>query len=180
MHCRCPYHVIIGAGFQYIQVISALGDSDNTKEMIRKADYAKAKKLMESGAYERARAELQKLDGYEDCALLLKDCKYELAVSMYLQGEYEEALATFEREQMAGYRDADKMIRECRYQIGRINETATDYQGAAKMYELCGAYLDSKERWLECCYRQAVILKDQKDSVEPLFEGTDVKINIVE
>ena len=147
---------------QYIQVISALGDSDNTREMIRKAEYTKAKKLMESGAYEKAKTELEKLDGYEDCALLLKDCKYELAANMYSQGEYEEALATFEREQMAGYRDADKMIRECSYQIGHINETAAYYQEAAKLYELCGAYLDSRERWLECCYHQAIVLKDQK------------------
>lgn len=153
---------------QYIQVISALGDSDNTKEMIRKADYAKAKKLMESGAYERARAELQKLDGYEDSLSLLKDCEYELAVNMYSQGEYQEALAAFEREQMAGYRDADKIIRECRYQIGRMNETASDYQTAAELYELCGAYLDSQEHWLECCYRQAIVLKDRKEYSEAI------------
>lgn len=148
---------------QYIQAISVLGDSDNTREMIRKAEYAKAKKLMESGSYEKAKAELQKLDGYEDSASLLKDCEYEIAAKMFSQGEFQEALAAFEREQMTGYRDADKMIRECRYQIGRINETAADYQEAAKMYELCGAYLDSKERWLECCYHQAVILQNQKE-----------------
>ena len=59
---------------QYIQVVSALGDSDNTKAMIRNAEYAKAKILMENGAYEKAKTELQKLDGYEDSALLLKEC----------------------------------------------------------------------------------------------------------
>lgn len=153
---------------RYIQVISALGNSDNTKGMIRKAEYAKAKNLMQSGTYEKAKAELQKLDGYEDSALLLKDCEYELASKMYVQGEYQEALAVFELEQLAGYRDADKMIKECRYQIGRINETASDYQGAAELYELCGAYLDSRERWLECCYRQAIVLKDQKEYSEAI------------
>ena len=151
---------------QYIQTISALGDSDNTRGMIQKAQYAKAKKLMESGAYEKAKAELQKLDGYEDCASLLKDCEYELASKMYVQGEYQEALASFEREQMTGYRDADTMITDCRYQIGRINEASTDYQGAAELYEMCGDYLDSRERWLECCYRQAVMFKNKEDYSE--------------
>ena len=148
---------------QYIQVVSALGDSDNTKVMIRKAEYAKAKKLMESGAYEKAKAELQKLDGYEDSVSLLKDCEYELASKMYVQGEYQEALAAFEREKMVGYRDADTMITDCRYQIGRINEVSAAYQEAAELYELCGDYLDSPKRWLECCYLQAVMLKNQED-----------------
>ncbi len=167
---------------QYIQVISALGDSDNTKEMIRKAEYAKAKRLMESGAYEKAKTELEKLDGYEDSLLLLKDCEYELAAKMYSQGEYQETLASLEREQMAGYRDADIMITGCRYQIGRINETASDYQGAAELYELCGDYLDSPKRWLECCYRQAVMLKDQKDYSEAVqcFVKARRHINTIE
>lgn len=159
---------------QYIQAISVLGDSDNTKEMIRKAEYAKAQKLMESGSYEKAKAELQELEGYEDSVSLLKECEYEIAAKMYLQCEYQEALAAFEREQMAGYRDADKMITDCRYQIGRINETAADYQGAAELYELCGAYLDSQERWLECCYLQAITLKNQKkygDAVQWLVKA---------
>lgn len=148
---------------QYIQVISALGDSDNTKEMIRKAEYAKVIKLMKFGSYEKAKAELQKLDGYEDSASLLKDCEYELALKSYDQGEYQEALAAFEREQLGGYREADEMITDCRYQIGRINEKAQNYQDAAELYQLCIGYLDSQERWLECCYLQAIILKDKKE-----------------
>ena len=151
---------------QYIQVVSALGDSDNTKAMIRNAEYAKAKILMENGAYEKAKTELQKLDGYEDSALLLKECEYELASKKYVQGEYQEALAAFEREQMAGYRDADTKITDCRYQIGRINEVSANYQEAAELYELCGDYLDSPKRQLECCYFQAVMLKDQKNYSE--------------
>lgn len=148
---------------QYIEVISVLGDSENTKEMIRKAKYAKAKNLMESGSYEKAKAELQELEGYEDSMSLLRECEYEIAKKMYLQGEYQEALAVFEREQMAGYHEADKMITDCRYQIGCLNETAADYQRAAELYELCGDYLDSQERWLECCYHYAVALKNQKE-----------------
>ena len=83
---------------------------------------------------------------------VIPNAKYASALSLMEEGEYEEAVSTFER--LNGYKESDAMIEECRkrenYEEAKDYMSKQDYVSALKKLKPLGDYRDSRELIEEC------------------------------
>lgn len=83
---------------------------------------------------------------------------YDKAVSLYEDGQYEEALAAF--EDLGEYEDASDRVLACKYAIALGEKDAGNYDAAIAQFEELGAYSDAAEQILACKYAAALREKD--------------------
>jgi len=100
---------------QAIDLFEALGDYEDSIQMIKKCNYEIASSLMESGKYEEAIAAFETLGDYEDSVQKIAECElaiqYNDAIALMNAGSYEEAIAVFEL--LNGYEDSANLIETC-------------------------------------------------------------------
>ncbi len=93
--------------------------------------------------------------------VILPEMRYKDAMSLYEDGDYDEALDAFEA--MGDYKDAPDMINACNY--GKAMDLFDDekYEKALKAFDKLGDYKDAKEQMKACSYEIALeLLKDQE------------------
>ena len=79
------------------------------------SDYSKAKELIELKKYEEANEILENLVGYEDSDELIKECKYNIAISQFENGQYSKAASIFSG--LGNYKEATNKNMECKVQL---------------------------------------------------------------
>lgn len=75
---------------------SALGDYEDSQNMVKACNYEAAKVLFNDGSYEEAKQAFSELGDYEDSAQFVNECDYNIASALFDSGDYEGAIAIFE------------------------------------------------------------------------------------
>lgn len=86
---------------------------------------------------------------------------YKKAVSLYEDGEYEQAMELFEA--LGDYEDASVRVLDCHYQIAVEFANAGKYQEAQEIFLSLGSYQDSVDMAKACNYEIALGLADQEE-----------------
>lgn len=98
-------------------------------------------------------------------AAILTGCgkggNYKKAMSMYENGQYEEAAAKF--TELGDYEDSQDMVMACNYEAAKVLFDAGDYEEAKKAFAELGDYEKSSDYIKECDYNSASALLDEGD-----------------
>ncbi len=98
-------------------------------------------------------------------AALLTGCgkggDYKKAMSMYENGQYEEAAAKF--TELGDYENSQDMVTTCKYEAAKALFDAGNYEEAKKAFVGLGNYENSADYMTECDYNSACALFDAGD-----------------
>lgn len=92
-------------------------------------------------------------------AVSLAGCKssdYTEAMSMYEEGQYEQAVELF--ESLGDYKDSQDMILACKYEEAKSLLESADYEAAKNIFSDLGSYEDSETMVIDCDYQQGKAL----------------------
>lgn len=92
----------------------ALGDFEDSADLLTRSHYWAAIDLMEAGKYEEALPRFQKLGSFEDSAQRVTECIYQIAVAAFDAGNYADAQLHFEN--LADYRLSQEYLRRINWQ----------------------------------------------------------------
>lgn len=126
--------------------------------IIRNGEYNDAVALMEAGKYSEAIDAFTKLDGYEDSADLIEDCKTKILEEQYIKAvklmeaeNYQQAMSEFSK--LGGYKDSAAKFEECKELLLLIRYNAAialldkgDVVGAYEAFLALGTYKDSANK----------------------------------
>ena len=97
--------------------------------------------------------------------LLLTGCgkggDYKKAMSMYENGQYEEAAVKF--TELGDYENSKEMVKTCKYEAAKAVFEGGDYEAAKKLFADLGDYENSAKYVTECDYNIATALFDAGD-----------------
>lgn len=102
--------------------------------------YNNAVKLFNAEKYAEAKVAFQQLGDYEDSALRIQKCDYEMATSMFLKGDY--AGAQEAMEAMNGFKNSAQVAQTCAYLLAQEAIRDGRYDEAAERLKALGSYLD--------------------------------------
>ena len=108
--------------------------------------------------------------------------KYDEALNMVENGQYEEAMAVFGELKTAGYKDSAEQVTATHYLLASKQLETGDYQNAYDNFVLLKDYKDSSEKVQESGYAYAQALMEEenyKDAVE-IFKAIGAYENSVE
>lgn len=100
-------------------------------------------------------------------SIVVPNGKYNHAVSLMNAGEYEEAIAAFEK--MDGYKDSMDNILDCKYNIAITLKENGNYTEAMSVFKMLNGYKDSNDKILDCKYCSAITMMDMgqyKEAIE--------------
>lgn len=96
------------------QMFSALGDYEDSRELVTRSHYWAAVTRMEAGNYEEALPRFLKLGDYEDSAQRAVECKYMQAVAAFTAGDLAEAEVLFLEQ--PEYKQTPEYLRQITWQ----------------------------------------------------------------
>ena len=100
-------------------------------------------------------------------SIVVPNGKYNHAVSLMNAGEYEEAIAAFEK--MDGYKDSMDNVLDCKYNIAVTLKENGNYTEAMSVFKMLDGYKDSNDKILDCKYCNAITMMDMgqyKEAIE--------------
>ena len=100
-------------------------------------------------------------------SIVVPNGRYNHAVSLMNAGEYEEAIAAFEK--MDGYKDSMDNILDCKYNIAITLKESGNYTEAMSAFKMLNGYKDSNDKILDCKYCNAITMMDMgqyKEAIE--------------
>ncbi|MBO7253479.1 MAG: tetratricopeptide repeat protein [Oscillospiraceae bacterium] len=153
-----------------MEMFQALGDYEDSAQMVLACRYGQAKVLMDAGSYEEAAQAFALLGDYQDSQAQMNACKYAVAVAYMDSGDYEAAEPIFQElgdyensavylSHITGYKEANALLE------------AGKYSEAAEAFEQLGDFQDSREQASACWYAQAEAYLNQGDyeAAEPIL-----------
>ena len=93
-------------------------------------------------------------------SVIIPSVKYNSAVEMMNNGNYEEAIAAF--EELDGYKESENQIKECNYLYATDFLNKKDYTNALIYFNKCGDYKDTNNRVKKTKMAEASDLLDAK------------------
>ncbi len=134
----------------------------------RESAYRTATEQMQSGNYEVALENFQKLGDYKDTADKIKNTKYLQAVDLVGKKFFEEAIALF--QSLGDYQDCDVQIQKAQYQFAEMLAENGNYKKAIELFHQLGETEDVKTQ-LATIYKQGVtfIKEDKLDAAIEIF-----------
>ena len=103
---------------QYLEAadqFAALGDYEDSQEMVKACRYEGAKVLLSEGSYDEAKNLFAELGSYEKSADYVLECDYGKACALFESGDYETALPIF--ESLGTYNDSAAKVEEAKTAI---------------------------------------------------------------
>ena len=94
------------------ELFAALGDYEDSRELVTRSHYWAAITRMEQGKFEEALPRFLKLGDYEDCPQRVTECKYQMAVARFEDGKLSEAESVF--LEFPDYKQAPEYLRRNR------------------------------------------------------------------
>ena len=147
-------------------------------------NYNKAMDLKDSGDYEQAIDILTDLDGYEDSAAQITECKYLNAKQKIDNEDFDTAREIL--TELGDYKDSKDELNRCDYLDAKKMLADGEYDEAKTAFQALGNYEDSKDLIKECDYGRATQLvndkkySDAKKIFESLGSYSDSKTKIKE
>ena len=141
-------------------------DSDKYQDEISECKYLIGKRYYNSGSYDKAIEELQKVESYKDSAAIIVDCKYKSACELFNAKNYKEAEKKF--SEIADYEDSEDYTTKCNYNIATELFNSKKYDEAEKLFKQVKDYENSEEMLEKCAYLQGKKLYDEKKYTEAL------------
>ena len=119
---------------------------------------------------------------YVFVTVILPKQKYDVAMAHFNAGEYEEALAGFEK--VENYKDSDELAEQCRtaiaieekYQKAAELYASGEYKAALEAFVALESYKDSAEQIEKC---QAAIMEDEYNAAVELFNAGNYREAII-
>lgn len=108
-----------GSFLEAAAMFEALGDYENSRDMVPACKYAEAKRLYSAAEYDAAEQLFAVLGGYEDSKNLVLDCKYQKANALYGAGDYEGAIAIYEI--ISDYSDCAQRLADAKKELMYLN-----------------------------------------------------------
>ena len=96
-----------------LPMFEALGDYEDSAELVKSCKYNMACNLMLEESYLQAMEMFTLLGDYEDSAEMAKSCNYKEATALMAQGEYADAAEMFEA--LGDYEDSAEKMKDCHY-----------------------------------------------------------------
>ena len=93
-------------------------------------------------------------------SVIIPSVKYNSAVKMMNNGEYEDAIAAF--EELDGYKESENQIKECNYLYATDFLNKKDYTNALIYFNKCGDYKDTNNQVKKTKMAEASYLLDAK------------------
>jgi TolA-binding protein len=153
-----------------IEKFTALGDYEDSSDMISACKYAEATDFYNAAEYDSAKAIFEELGNYEDSTQWITACDYGSAINLYNNGDYESAASMFEK--LTGYEDSENYLAECN--IARADSLAGngDYSGAEalylKVYQETG---NTKAADGMCACAEAMIASGDTDTASEILDN---------
>lgn len=114
-------------------MFEALGDYENSTQMVLACRYGQGMTLLAQEQYEEALPIFEALEGYENSEGMLNKCNYGLAIQLYEEGDYTRALTLFAA--LGDYEQARSYCREAAWiaLYAYIQENAHQHFGSTSM-----------------------------------------------
>ena len=150
---------------------TALGDYEDSAEMMLRTRYKWAKAASAQGNYKLAVQFLQELGNYEDSEELIRETYHEWAKATSAQGDYELAVQIL--QELGNYEDSEELIRETYHEWAKAASAQGDYELAIQILQGLGDYEDSAELLAEAeekLYQKTV--EEEKKARRGVLSGT--------
>ena len=96
------------------EAFQALGDFEDSPQLLIRSRYWAAITLMEEQDFQEALTRFQALDGFEDSAQRVTECTYQIAIAAFDAGNLPDAQQHF--ESLSGYRQSEEYLRRINWQ----------------------------------------------------------------
>lgn len=104
--------------------------------------YQAALKLYNAERYTEAKAAFQELGDYEDSAIRVQKCDYEMATAMFLKGDYLGAEAALKA--MEGFKNSTELAQTCSYLLAQEAVQNGKFEEARQRLSELGSFMDSQ------------------------------------
>ena len=153
-------------------VIGAVGAFCVNKYVVApQKDYLDAVALYESGEYEQARKEFEKLGEYKDSADYIQKCETAMDTDKKLEQQYQYALKLMSEKKyseaisaligMDGYKDSAEIVKKCKkldaaarnekkYKEATALLKKAEFDAAKTLFGKIGDYKDAKQKYKDC------------------------------
>lgn len=96
------------------EIFSALGEYEDSRELVTRSQYWAAISRMEKGNFAEALPRFLKLGDYEDSVQRAAECKYQLAIALFQEGSLSDGEAVF--LELGDYKQSAEYLRRIRWQ----------------------------------------------------------------
>lgn len=133
----------------------ALGEYQDSAELVKECEYRMAKSLFAQGRLEEAEAKFRALGGYKDSLAWADNClgairirDYDAAGNLMAEGRYAEAKAAYLA--LGDFKDSEELAQECDYLLAVELMGEGRYDEALPIFAALGDYKDSAALAAEC------------------------------